>query len=126
MSPAKPVVAPNDIEQIEAIATRRVSYLENQYGQFHEGTIDASGSAGQLMTQMNSIYTVLSGLGVVMRVVAGNPVLEDAYDPDDPTSEPPLSDSAISRLQNMAAAICEMIADDIDGTAAAFNDGRAV
>lgn len=110
------------IEQIEAITKQRVSHLEKRYGQFDERTIDASGSAGRLMTQMNQIYTICSGLGAVMRIVAGNPVLEDAFDPDDPTGEPPLSDSAISRLTNMTAAMCEMIADGIDSTAVDFND----
>ncbi|NML61796.1 hypothetical protein HHL21_12035 [Massilia sp. RP-1-19] len=123
MSRAKPPVTPEAIEQIKAaISSRRVSHLENRYGQFHERTIDASGSAGQLMSQLNTIYTVLSGLGTVMRIVAGNPVLEDQFDPDDPTSEAPLSNLAISRLTNMTAAICELIADEIDGAAMGFND----
>lgn len=123
MTRAKPPVTPEAIEQIKAaISSRRVSRLENKYGQFHEATIDTSGSAGRLMTQMNSIYTVLSGLGAVLRIVSGNPVLEDAFDPDDPTSEPPLSNFAISQLTNMTAAICELIADQIDSTAADFNE----
>lgn len=127
MSRAKNVEAPLEIDEIvAAVGQRRVSHLENRYGQFYERTIDANGSAGRLMTQMNSIYTVLSGLGAVMRIVAGNPVLEDAFDSDDLTSEPPLSNGTISQLTNMTAAICEMIADDIDSTAVSFNDrGRA-
>jgi hypothetical protein len=114
---------PDTIERIQAeIAIVRRSSLEDKYGQFHEATITASGSARPLMEQMNRIYTMCSGLGVVLRIVAGNPVLEDAFDPEDSSSEPPLSATAISRLVNMSAAICEFISDEIDSSAATFND----
>lgn len=123
MTRAKPPVTPEVIQQLKSsVAKRRVSHLENAYGQFHERTIDASGSAGQLMTQMNKIYTLASGMGAVMRIVAGNPVVADQFEPEDPNSEAPLRDSTISRLNNMVAAICELISDEIDIAAADFND----
>lgn len=123
MTRAKASVMPEAIEQIEGAVTQcRVSHLESKYGQFHEKTIAASGPAGRLMAQLNTIYTVLSGLGAVLRIVDGNRVIADAYDPDDPASDPPLSDSVISQLTSMTGAICELIADDIDGTAVVFNE----
>lgn len=123
MSRAKPPVTPEAIEQITAtIANRRVSHLENDYGQFHDRTIQASGVDGRLMTDLNRIYQICSGLGAVLRIVSGNPVLEDYFDPDDPESEAPLSARTISQLTNMAAAVCEFISDDIDATAAFFNE----
>ncbi|MFC0132001.1 hypothetical protein [Massilia eurypsychrophila] len=114
---------PDTGKRIQAeIASVRRSSLEEKYGQFHEATIAASGSAAPLIEQMNRIYTMCSGLGVVLRIVAGNPVLEDAFDPEDSSSEPPLSNTAISRLVNMSAAMCEFISDEIDSSAATFND----
>jgi hypothetical protein len=104
MSRAEPPVTPEVIEQHFAeIANRRESLLEMTYGQFRDRTIDAA------------------DLATVMRIASGNDVLNDAYDPDDADSEPPLSSAAINSLTTMTAAVCEWIADDISRTADDFN-----
>lgn len=127
MSRATPLVTPEVIEQhVPEIASRRESLLEMTYGQFHDRTINAADAAhpgsGSLMRDLNRIFSICHGLGTVMRIASGNDVVNDAFDPDDANSEPPLSSAAINSLTTMTAAVCEWIADDISRTAGRFNE----
>lgn len=126
MSRAKAPVTPEVIEQhIAEIANPRESLLELKYGQFNDRTIDAADrdrrGAGDLMRDLNRIFSVCRGLGTVMRIASGNDVLNDQHDPDDADSQPPLSSAAINSLTTMVAAVCEWIVEDIGCTAERFN-----
>jgi hypothetical protein len=126
MSRVQPPVTPEVIEQHCAeIANQRKSHLEKTYGQFYDPAIQAADAAhpgsGNLMRDLNRIFSICDGLGTVMRIASGNDVLMDFHDPDDADSEPPLSRAAINSLTTMAAAVCEWIGDDISRTADRFN-----
>jgi hypothetical protein len=105
-----------------------VSALEQRYELFSDQAIDAAdllqaGSlgAGQLMKDMNRMHQIVSGLGVVLRIVGGNAVLEDEFDLDNTDSPPPLSKTAESMLTAMAATLCEEISDSIARRASSYN-----
>lgn len=104
---------------------RRISALEDTYDQFLERTIAATaqapGAAGQLMNDLNQIHQIVSGLGVVLRIVTGNGVLADNYIESDPDCPVPLSRTAEGMLTAMAAAMCERIRDDIEDRADSYN-----
>lgn len=126
MSRATPPVTPAAIEQhVTEIANPRESHLEKNYGQFHNKTIDAADKSrpgsGSLMRDLNRMFSICTGLATVMRIASGNDVLEDFHDPDDSDSEPPLSGGAINTLTTMAAAICDLLADEISRSADHFN-----
>lgn len=100
----------------------RLSAHESTYGQFFDRTIAASApGAAQLIRNMNRMHDLVSGLGVVLRIVTGNAVLTDNYNPGDPDSPAPLSATAEGMLTAMAATICEDIRDSIEARAARFN-----
>ncbi|MBA5686962.1 hypothetical protein [Rugamonas apoptosis] len=122
----------NQFSNADAIAgttvqplTQHKNSLEDNYMSFWESTIqqnkEASPNAGLLMERLNRIQQLCAGMGVVMRIVGGNPVLEDCYNPED-ASEPPLSNTAISALTNMVATVCEGISEDIALTADKLNE----
>lgn len=126
MSRANPPVTPEAIEQhVAEITNRRSSLLEMTYGQFNDQAIDAADTAhpgaGSLMCDLNRIFSICNGMATAMRIASGNDVLDDAHDPGDAASEPPLSRTAINSLTTMAAAVCEWIADDISRTSGRFN-----
>ncbi|MGZ8339112.1 MAG: hypothetical protein ACXW2U_05305 [Telluria sp.] len=123
MSRPKNVKAPIAIEEIVAAVRRaRISYFEKTYAQFDDNIVlDAAGS-GQLTRDLNRIFSICSGLGVVARFIVGNDVVTDFHDPEDPDSQPPLSRSAINAMTTMIAATCEWICDDISLTADDLND----
>lgn len=105
-----------------------VSLLEDEYGLFEDNTINAgnalmygTNTSGLLMRDMNRMYQIVAGLGVVMRIVTGNAVQESQFDPDDPDSAPPLSKTAEGMLTAMAAAMCEEIRDKMERRANEFN-----
>lgn len=106
--------------------TQRESQLEQKYMAFWDSTIQqnekTSPNAGRLMERLNRIQQLCAGMGVVMRIVGGNPVLEDSFDPEDASTEPPLSNTAISVLTNMVATVCEGISEDIALTADKLNE----
>lgn len=109
-------------------ARKPVSLLEEEYGLFDDRTVNAgdalmpgTNSAGLLMRDMNRMYQIVAGLGVVMRIVTGNAVQEGEFDPDDPDSTPPLSKAAEGMLTAMAAAMCEEIRDKMERRANDFN-----
>lgn len=111
-------------------ASKPVSPLERDYGIFYDRTVAAADqvkvggpSAGSLMREMNRVHQIIAGLGVVLRIVGGNSVLEDEFDPDVLESAPPLSKSAVSMLTAMAASVCEELRDSMDERAGAYNDG---
>ena len=95
---------------------QRPCVLEGDFGQFPIGIMAQHPEAAPFMDELNRIHSLVSGLGVVMRIVVGNGVLKDFYVPGTKT-EPPLSSSAIGRLELMAAAICEIVEENIDATA---------
>jgi hypothetical protein len=114
---------------LSAARPQRTSILEDTFGEFYGSTVtaarndrDAQFNAAQLMTDMNTIKATLAGLGVVMRIVTGNGVNQDNFDPADPNCEPPLSRAAVSDLSAMTATICEMLAHQIERTASTYND----
>lgn len=67
-----------------------------------------------LMVELNRTYEISIGLGALLRIVSGNGVQEDCHNDDDLGSEPPLNRNTIARLTNLAAALCERMAADID------------
>lgn len=110
-------------------ARKPVSPLEQDYALFDDRTIDAADSlkmgrlgTGLLMRDMNRMHQVVAGLGVVLRIVAGNSVLEDEFDSDVPSSPPPLSKGAVGMLTAMAASMCEDMRDGMWLRANAYND----
>lgn len=126
MTRAKPPITPAAIEQhVAEIANLRQSHLEKNYGQFHDKTIDAANKSrpgsGSLMRDLNRMFSICTGLATVMRIASGNDVLEDFHEPDDSNSEPPLSSGAINTLTTMAAAVCDLLADEISRSADHFN-----
>jgi hypothetical protein len=117
--------APRDIPQVR----KPVSPLEQDYGLFLDRTIEAADrlkigqlSAGLLMRDLNRMHQVVAGMGVVLRIVTGNSVLEDEFDPDVPGSAPPLSKTAEGMLTAMAAAMCEAMRDNMERRATDYND----
>lgn len=106
-------------------AAIEASPLEHAYGVFFDETIEAANDAGRLMQDMNRAHQILSGLGVVLRIVAGNGALRDEYDPSAEGSTPPLSETAESQLVSMAATICEQMRDHVEMRAARYNSAKA-
>jgi len=105
-----------------------ISPLEQRYEMFSAQAIDAADllqagplGAGQLMKDMNRMHQIVSGLGVVLRIVGGNSTLEADFDPDAPESPPPLSKTAESMLTAMAATLCEEMSDSIQRRASRYN-----
>ena len=102
-----------------------LSALEQTFGAFYDSTIEAAGAEGVFMRDLNRIQQIVSGLGVVMRIVGGNSVLDDEYDGEDPnttTLPPPLTRIAEGMLTAMAAAVCEQLVDSIEDRASGYND----
>lgn len=123
MSRGKAPVAPEVLEQhIEQIVKSRASYLEKKYPQFGDSTVENAGDAARLMSDLNSAFTICTGLGVVARIVAGNDVVRDFHDEEDPGSAVPLSSSAINALVTLTAEILEGLADRITRTADDYGD----
>lgn len=108
---------------MSAKLNKPVSPLEQEYGVFYEQTIDGAKDAGQLMQDMNRTHQILSGLGVVLRIVSGNAALRDEYDPAN-GGTPPLTALAESQLVTMAAALCEQMRDQMESRAARYNDAQ--
>jgi hypothetical protein len=110
-------------------ASKPVSLLEQEYNLFDERTVKAgdrlrlaTNSAGQLMRDMNRMHQVIAGLGVVMRILNGNTVLESECDPNDSDEgTSPLSKVATGMLTAMAAAMCEEMRDKMEHRAKDFN-----
>jgi hypothetical protein len=105
-----------------------VSPLEKDYAPFDDQAIEAADSvrrgrlgAGFLMRDMNRMHQVVAGLGVVLRIVAGNSVLEDEFDTGKPGSAPPLSRAAVSMLTAMAASMCEEMCEGVERRANDYN-----
>lgn len=112
-------------QKVGAATEQRISPLEQTYGAFYDSTIDAAildqpGTA-PLMDELNRVCTIVAGLGQVLRIVSGNCVLEDEFAADDPESQPPLSPAVEGMLTSMAAAVCEMMCERIQGRAATYN-----
>lgn len=101
---------------------QRKSAYEDTYGQFTDTVMQTYPDSASLMRDLNRICTITSGLGALLRVVAGNVVLADCYDPADESAEPPLGEHTISSLTTMAAAVCEMMADHISASAEVYNE----
>jgi hypothetical protein len=108
---------------------RRTSAMEKNIEAFFGRTVaaacaerEAKFNAGNLMTELNQVRATLGGLGVVMQILVGNGVIEDQFDPADPSSEPPLSRTAVGELECMAASVCEMLVAQIERTASRYND----
>lgn len=103
----------------------RISIFEQTFGSFYDRTIAAAAAeqpmTASLMRELNTVCTVVAGLGQVMRIVTGNGVLEDNHDPEDPNSQPPLSRVAESQLTAMVGAVCEMLCDSIESRADPYN-----
>jgi hypothetical protein len=104
-----------------APAAAAVSPFENAYGVFFEETIDRAQDAGRLMQDLNRAHQILSGLGVVLRIVAGNGALRDEYDPSVEAGAPPLTQLAEGQLVAMAATLCEQMRDQVEMRAMSYN-----
>lgn len=70
-----------------------------------------------LVRQLNSAHRLAQGLSMVLKICNNNCVVEDNYDPDDPSSEPPLSNYSTSVLLGMAEEVCNLITNEICRTA---------
>lgn len=108
---------------------KRVSVLEQSFGAFYDRTLDAARNddgakfkASPLMGDLNQIRTTLAGLGAVMRIVTGNSVQVDNFDPADQEAEPPISRVTEGMLTEMMASVCELLVDKIDRTAYSYNE----
>jgi len=119
----KPIVAP-PIQETQRPANT-VSVLEDSYNEFSDKEIQEICSdrivvhpmdTFRMMKNMNLTRTLCRGLAVTLRIVGGNAVLEDECDPDIPETTP-ISDNALSSLVYMAAAVCDMIEQDITNVA---------
>ena len=103
------------------------SPLEAKYGVYYERTIDQAQTAlggygpAPLMQDLNRIHQILTGISAVLRIVNGNAVMKDQYDPEDPNSMPPLCKATEGMLTAMAAAVCEQLADGIEKQAGTYN-----
>lgn len=102
-------------------AARKLSPFEQTHGAFFDSAIKVAGPAAPLMRDLNRVQQIVAGLGAVLRIVGGNTVVEDEHDPDRPGSMPPLSQATQFLITTMAAAVCEQLADEIDGRAEAYN-----
>lgn len=103
----------------------RVSPLEEEYGVFFDTTIEAAGQAASLMRDMNRAHQIISGLGIVLRMVAGNAALHEEYDPAVQGSTPPLSKVAEGALVAMAASMCEQMRDQLEQRAMRCNAAQS-
>lgn len=114
------------VKATESALIERKSTLEDAYEVFPAELVQqsrkASPNTALLMGRLNRVHQLCAGMGAVMRIVSGNPVMEQDFDANDFSSEPPLSDYAISNLTNMVAAICETIVDEISACAQTFED----
>lgn len=127
MSRAKVPVTPEVLEQhVERIVRSRTSHFEKRYPQFSDEMVASAGEAAQLMRAFNHAFSVCNGLSVVARIIAGNDVVRDFHDPDDPDCAAPLSGSAINALNTMTAALLERLTEDINQTADEYGDRGAV
>lgn len=106
------------------MSARTVPMLEQECGIFFDETIAAANDAGRLMQDLNRAHQILSGLGVVLRIVASNGALRDEYEPGVAGSVPPLSGTAEGQLVIMAATICEQMRDHVELRAARYNEAR--
>lgn len=105
-----------------------VSPLEQTYAPFYDQTIEAAESlssgrpgAGWLMRDMNRMHQVVAGLGVVLRIIAGNSVLEDEFGMGTRGNALPLSRAAVSMLTAMAASMCEEMCEGVERRANDYN-----
>ncbi|MRW85378.1 hypothetical protein GJ698_14930 [Pseudoduganella sp. FT26W] len=110
----------------QAMPKDRVSVYEQAFGQFAEELILQTRGAGvsvePYLRNLNRIATLTAGLGAVLRIVAGNCVVADTFDAENPAMEPPLGSYTVNVLTNMAAEVCELITDDISGSADKLRD----
>lgn len=97
------------------------SPLEREYGAFFDATITNAGDSASFMQELNRVHQIVSGLGVVMRIVTGNGALQDTHEPGT-DSAPPLSRAAQGMLTAMAAAVCEQLRDHVQSHADRYND----
>lgn len=95
------------------------SVLEDKFPIFPEDSGAGNRKTKMLIDDMNRIQVICAGLGAVMRIVGGNSVLQANFDPST-DSEPPLSQTAIDSLTNMAAELLEGISNDIMRRANSF------
>jgi len=97
------------------------SCFEERFEYFSDELQRAHGRAAPLMRELNRVATITAGLGVVLRIVAGNVVVQDNFNPGDPAESAPLSPAAVSSLTSMAAAMCEQLNDNVVARADWFN-----
>ena len=95
------------------MAASTTSVFEDRFEQFTDRVMAAHVGAAPLMRDLNRVATISAGLGTVLRIVAGNVVAQDNFNPDDPDSGPPLSQGAVCNLVAMAAAVCEQMSDSV-------------
>ena len=90
----------------------------------HDRTLEAGETldAARLMRDLNRKHDLVAGMGVALRIVAGNSVLKGNFSADDPACPVPLTSYAEGVLTTMAATICEDIRDDIEERARLYND----
>lgn len=98
-----------------------LSALEQDYSLFGKRDVEEAvrGTRG-LLVDLNRMHQVVAGVSVVLRIVAGNSVLEDEYDPVAPAGATPLSKSAIGALTAMAATLCEETRDKLEQRAETY------
>lgn len=89
------------------------SCFEERFEYFSDELQRAHGRAAPLMRELNRVATITAGLGVVLRIVAGNVVAQDNFAPGDPPETAPLSPAAVCSLTAMAAAMCEQLNDNV-------------
>ena len=98
-----------------------LSPLEQDFGLFDKREFEeAAPGTRRLLVDLNRMHQVVAGVGVVLRIVAGNTVLEDEFDPAALGGTAPLGKSAIGALTAMAATLCEEMRDKLEQRAEAY------
>lgn len=98
-----------------------LSPLEQDFSLFGKCDVEGAvpGTRG-LLVDLNRMHQVVAGVSVVLRIVAGNSVLEDEFDPAAPGGAAPLGKSAIGALTAMAATLCEEMRDKLEQRAETY------
>lgn len=107
---------------VTSLATKNMlSPLEQDFALFGKRDVEkAAPGARGLLVDLNRMHQVVAGVGVVLRIVAGNSVLEDEFDPAIPDGAAPLGKSAIGTLTAMAATLCEEMRDKLERRAETY------
>ena len=89
-------------------------YDENVQAAARKGKIH---NAEPLIRSLNADMRVFSGLAVLIEIVRNNTMLHDQFEPNDPMTIQPLTDTATDALLSLASEVCNARTQDICGLA---------